>query len=693
MMENMKPERKKQLELPPITPLVKIPLVPTPDLVSDAELRLELLKLFDLWDINNDYALSCSEIIQGLYLAGIKCNAKQLAKSIYDISLLSGDVASEDMKTLKNHEFVSLMLLPEYLGSHSTESQFQAINIMREGLKDEQTRIRLKKKIDEAALKYKNSPSKRIFDSQKSDIVADAHSLRIELNDPHNREKSKFMCVIQMYDRNKLFLWFCVWWLTGTLFYVYLDEWNFIQGLYYSIQAGFSIGFGSLSEEKKHGMNAFEKCISYKNSFPNVTSLFQNVLHYLNSTNIEHSTEKHVLCAYQYIENPYTISSMLYTVLHICLGAILIGGVLSYFSASAIDKVWYDEDRDKEQLEQVIKQYQNKGIKGKLCIQFFHLKNWIGDHPTSIVSWSLLCIWIVLGAVIFEILEEENGKIFGTEPFIKGLYFALSAASTGGLAGPSPSNESSMLFTCIFCTFAVPLYAYSLGEIANVFTGAYVKKKDQDRREREFDEMELKFMDRLGDGDGRIDECEFAVLWFLRNGMITPDDVIEMKKDFRDLDADGNGIFSKSEMQVSAFFQKYAKQQQGQISSDDLENIASELQKLKSVEYPGKFLLDPAMTYGKEKIIRDMIKYDEERETVKIRARSKSGNAERRMTTAEVIGLNRREFMKWWVEDFLIYVNDSPKNILANSSVNIQILLDAIEGRDDGNENETETKV
>ena len=54
MMENMKPERKKQLELPPITPLVKIPLVPTPDLVSDAELRLELLKLFDLWDINND---------------------------------------------------------------------------------------------------------------------------------------------------------------------------------------------------------------------------------------------------------------------------------------------------------------------------------------------------------------------------------------------------------------------------------------------------------------------------------------------------------------------------------------------------------------------------------------------------------------------------------------------------------------
>ena len=36
-------------------------------------------------------------------------------------------------------------------------------------------------------------------------------------------------------------------------------------------------------------------------------------------------------------------------------------------------------------------------------------------------------------------------------------------------------------------------------------------------------EKEFAWMNRLGDGDGVIDRYEFAMLWFLRNGLIKPE--------------------------------------------------------------------------------------------------------------------------------------------------------------------------
>ena len=271
-----------------------------------------------------------------------------------------------------------------------------------------------------------------------------------------------------------------------------------------------------------------------------------------------------------------------------------------------------------------------------------------------------------------------------------------------GLAGPTPSNTGSVVFSCFFCLVGVPLYAHSLGEIANVFSKKYIQQKGKERRSSAITEKELAWMNRLGDGDGVIDRYEFAMLWFLRNGLIRPEHVKDCKCDFDDLDADANGIFSKSEMQVSAFFQSYDQDHDGELTMKNLTQIAHKLQQIPSVEYPGKFLLDPKIAYDENKIAADMYQYDKQRKVVHVSHRdlnpghssnlgnggetedleessSRSARRDARNSSAEVVSLNRKEFMQWWVEDFKVYVMNAKTSMLNKMCVDIQLLLNAIE--------------
>lgn len=234
------------------------------------------------------------------------------------------------------------------------------------------------------------------------------------------------------------------------------------------------------------------------------------------------------------------------------------------------------------------------------------------------------------------------------------------------------------------------MYAFSLGEIANIFTKKYVQHKGKLQRMSAITEKEFAWMNRLGNGDGEIDRYEFAMLWFLRNGLIKPDHVDECNIDFQDLDADQNGIFSKSEMQASAFFNSYDDDHDGALTLHNMTAIARTLQELPSVEYPGKFMLDPGIIYDRSKIEADMFKYDASRTTV---LKKKSSTSSTRSlgrnlevkemdvddVEVEVVSLNRKEFMKWWSEDFMAYVGTDSTNLVYKMRVDIQQLLDAIE--------------
>ena len=142
-------------------------------------------------------------------------------------------------------------------------------------------------------------------------------------------------------------------------------------------------------------------------------------------------------------------------------------------------------------------------------------------------------------------------------------------------------------------------------------------------------------------------------------------------------------------MQASAFFNSYDDDHDGALTLHNMTAIARTLQELPSVEYPGKFMLDPGIVYDRSKIEADMFKYDESRTTVLKKKSSTSStrslgrNVEVKEmdveVEVEVVSLNRNEFMKWWSEDFMAYVGTDGTNLVYKMRVDIQQLLDAIE--------------
>ena len=52
-----------------------------------------------------------------------------------------------------------------------------------------------------------------------------------------------------------------VWLFAAAIVFTFVNRWGFNEAFYYSVQSGLSVGFGSLSEEKITGRNAYEVCV------------------------------------------------------------------------------------------------------------------------------------------------------------------------------------------------------------------------------------------------------------------------------------------------------------------------------------------------------------------------------------------------------------------------------------------------
>ena len=87
---------------------------------------------------------------------------------------------------------------------------------------------------------------------------------------------------------------------------------------------------------------------------------------------------------------------MFYSIIHLSIGAILIGGILSYFSASSIEQSekWFEDAEDEMILSGLREQYAKTGgsLCGRMVYVFGVAKLWIGDHRTSVGAWCMLIL-------------------------------------------------------------------------------------------------------------------------------------------------------------------------------------------------------------------------------------------------------------------------------------------------------------
>eukprot|EP00462_Mataza_sp_D1_P011962 CAMPEP_0175163112 /NCGR_PEP_ID=MMETSP0087-20121206/25548_1 /TAXON_ID=136419 /ORGANISM="Unknown Unknown, Strain D1" /LENGTH=619 /DNA_ID=CAMNT_0016451739 /DNA_START=17 /DNA_END=1872 /DNA_ORIENTATION=- len=597
----------------------------TKALIDDLVIRKKILELFDQWDDNDNGRLDITEIVYHLHLTGLIVDNNEVVKHISRVS--------PEMNGLTNEQFEELLFSDILLGNLNQEGRFAAIDVLLNGLRN-------KISIAEQMRALKEKVSKEM--EKEAPTTDDDANIFDETFDQIDSCCKKFWNWFTGNLTAQTLIIVSVWWLVASLIYTWTG-FEFYHAIYYSLQAGFSIGFGALSELKHGGVNLYEVCAQEGNA----THLMQMIAAAQASPS-EYKAHgstivgtKGTLCGYQYIPNEYRVWSMIWSIIHITIGASVIGGALSLFSANAIESSgsWLDEI-----------EVTNDG----------RCKAWFKANLSAVKASVYILTWTLAGGVAHMLLEESD--------FWTGWYFAVAACSTGGLAGPSPLNKGSIIFSAVFVLFGVPLWGNALGQFANVCTKKYLKKKQLENRKKAISEVEYNHVASLVDSDGTISKLEFVYLSLLRTGKCSPDDLMQIEHDFTELDADGNGEFSPSELQASQVFDKCDKD--GEVGLDALKNIVRIMQETRNVEHGEEvFLLDPKRVYTDHQLKKQMKRFNVVSES------SSDKESDDDDEPDEPITLNRKEFMQWWNKSFNLYLLGIGASNVVSSRFHLQTLL------------------
>ena len=690
--------------------------LPTPDLLSRAALRVELLRLFDAWDTNNDGVLSLLEIIFGLRARGFSLSPETLRDVIEAVADPRKDRFTEDAAEahghhfLDNESFIEVFTHAELLGELPAPDAVRVVKLMRESLASDpafaaqlrQCRAKQTALMGQAkALGSARAGNGRATTDRISRELTN-QQLKEEEKEGRRRTRRASTVHVEVYDvaENKTCRAIKRWWNAGStkpclavlvwlfaaaIVFTFVNRWGFNEAFYYSVQSGLSVGFGSLSEEKITGRNAYEVCVPAGEA--NATARLAALVEQAQASQdaalqevLAPFADTQELCAYEYTPNPLSLLSMMYTVLHICLGASVIGGALSLFSAMAVEssKEWYDDanssalakhkQAQREDLISMARRDEEGGRAssestdaGKVSLPcascWSSMAGSVREHPAETKAVTFMFCYAWFGAIVYAVIEDVH--------WIKGLYFAVAACSTAGLAGPSPTDGGSVLFVGLYTLFGVPMYAYTLGIFANGATATYIQAKAMKRRLNVISESEFAAADRLHNGGtsdtgASIDKYEFALLWFLRNQLITPDDIGAMQRDFDDLDADDNQLFDQSEMQAAMMYAKFDADGDQELTARELLPLANALQKTPALSVPGIMLLDPSVPYTEDDIKTVMRAYEDEETVKRVKVKVKvkdqaSGKVVVKQKTAVHHTFTRKEYMQWWSDEFRAY--------------------------------------
>ena len=235
--------------------------------------------------------------------------------------------------------------------------------------------------------------------------------------------------------------------------------------------------------------------------------------------------------------------SRLFTVFFVLFGSSVIGGCLSYFVQAAVEKhESFIHQVKTPEGEFIAKKQQADDKKDKSS----RLVKIIRDNKQIVLSLGLFSFWILFGTV-FAMTKMETS-------FVTGVYFAVTACSTGGLYAPTcPRNgDWCFPFVGLYCFVGIPIFGFALGQFATIFVDSYTKSKVDQLLSKRITQEEYDFAQKLAENDGKIDFGEFVILKMLRLGSLDLNALRDMKDDFGRIDLDRSGKLDYDEL--TAFF-------------------------------------------------------------------------------------------------------------------------------------------
>ena len=207
--------------------------------------------------------------------------------------------------------------------------------------------------------------------------------------------------------------------------------------------------------------------------------------------------------------------SRVFTCVHVLFGTAIAASALVFIGEAAADKVAL-----------------NIG-------SALHLRNRNArlDRQRRLGSVVLLGTVVLIG-VAFSVLHEKRS-------LIDGIYFSLTALSTGGLLAPI-DTPFSLWFVGAWCLFGVPVFGYALGNVAEEFLVVRIESAVRPMVQMKWSDRDFNRADSTP--DGRLEFGEYLEYSLLSLGIIEPEFVARMKEEFNSLDADGSGDLSRAEL-------------------------------------------------------------------------------------------------------------------------------------------------
>mmetsp|Transcript_11239 Transcript_11239/g.33680 ORF Transcript_11239/g.33680 Transcript_11239/m.33680 type:complete len:501 (-) Transcript_11239:30-1532(-) len=319
------------------------------------------------------------------------------------------------------------------------------------------------------------------------------------------------------------------WLLLGTLVYYFASGFTLAQSFYFSVQTGFSVGFGA--------------------------------------TNVTVASADH---------NELT---QWYTIAHVLIGSSVIAMALALWAkalvASAHSRAQEVKDILRDKHLQVDDDFatrraadEGEGIPMQSItddkseevdddgIVIVEQCRWTGDYTLA-----LGLIFLIIAGCIF-------GGLYQKWRFSQSLLFSISAMSTGGLIAPSTSNFA-MVFTGMYCMIGIPWYAYALAA-----TATWLQSADRDAAmdtlvQKGFRKLtaclivdELKRQNK-GKSDPRLNWTHFLELYLVKLKLATEEDLRRIRKKYDSMqsrceDSPDSGL-SIFDVNVDLAFHEFAR--------------------------------------------------------------------------------------------------------------------------------------
>jgi hypothetical protein len=330
-----------------------------------------------------------------------------------------------------------------------------------------------------------------------------------------------------------------LWLLIGTIFHTNVNGWTTAQGFYFASQSGFSVGFGAA------GVNCGDS------DDPNA-------------------------CRW-------------YSIFHILLGSSLISTAFGMFLSLVVNEAEKKSDLAKHDAQDKLlhgKRVEVPKSEFRKLYDVFIENGGIRALKMFFVFFVMIAIGTIYG------LTHERRDDLGEEKwdFVRALLFAVSALSTGGLEAPS-TDDTGMWFTGWYCLIGCPIYGLLLANASAVLAS----KQAANERElamhnfTEDDKVKLDKIDNRGGkkGDGKYQWGEFLELYLVKLGHMTEDDIAELRNKFEEIDVDGNGDISQSEILAELELSKVDTENDRVIEQKEFFALCHNLARKYADVYPG----------------------------------------------------------------------------------------------------------